>query len=382
VTKRFFIPLLTVLLIIVYSIPSLAWDNSYPLIIDHLCTDIVCIPEEWIDSVKVNIKYHYAHTSHGSQLVAGLSVVETNNSNFSYSYLDNSLPQDNDDLCIFNGQISETYITPELYWETEQGMNETRAVLTNNSELNISMWAWCSQLNSYSESQVQAYLDSVSVLELEFPEVTFVYMTGNAQGTGAEGYNRYLRNEQIRQFCRENNKVLYDFADLDCWYYDSANGEWEFNTYLYEGTDVPAEHPQFYGDEASHTTWESCEQKGKAVWWMMASIAGWIEGIASTDEGSSTPAFLKLKQNYPNPFNPATSIEYEITRAGMVDLSVYDISGRLVRKLFSGELPEGRYCQVWNGLDRLGNSVGSGVYFYKLQIQGGSYASRKMLLIR
>ncbi|MBD3178132.1 MAG: hypothetical protein GF417_00250 [Candidatus Latescibacteria bacterium] len=156
-------------------------------------------------------------------------------------------------------------------------MNDTRAVLSANSEINISMWAWCSQLDYYSEADVQGYLDSLSVLEDEFPDVTFIYMTGNAQGTGAEGYNRYLRNEQIRQFCRDNNRVLYDFADLDCWYFDEGSGEWEKNSYSYNGTEIPLEHPQFQGSETSHTTWESCEQKGRALWHLSATLAGWSD---------------------------------------------------------------------------------------------------------
>jgi hypothetical protein len=99
-------------------------------------------------------------------------------------------------------------------------------------------------------------------LESEYPGVTFVYMTGNAQGSEQ---NRYDRNNQIREFCRQNNKILFDFADLDCWY----NGE----QYTVDG--IPTEHPHFNGDEAAHTTFESCENKARAFWWLLARIAGW-----------------------------------------------------------------------------------------------------------
>ena len=51
-------------------------------------------------------------------------------------------------------------------------------------------------------------------LELEFPQVTFVYMTGHLDGTGEDG-NLHQRNNQIREFCRINNKVLFDCADIN-----------------------------------------------------------------------------------------------------------------------------------------------------------------------
>ncbi|MFO7915755.1 MAG: hypothetical protein R6U43_08680 [Candidatus Krumholzibacteriales bacterium] len=257
--------------------PPAGGAGENPVVIDHNSAHISSIPDSVLDLAQDSLKYHYAHTSHGGQLRDGLYVLENNDPRYAFAYLNNQLPQEEGSLCIFNGQQTDTYITPELYWYTEGGMDETRAVLSANSALNISMWAWCGELDYYTEGQVRAYLDSLSVLESEFPGVTFVYMTGNAQGTGAGGHNRYLRNQQIRQFCLDNNKVLYDFADLDCWYYNSVSGEWEFSTYSYEGTDVPVEHPQFSGDETSHTTWESCEQKGKAVWYMSAALAGWSD---------------------------------------------------------------------------------------------------------
>jgi hypothetical protein len=137
------------------------------------------------------------------------------------------------------------------------------------------MFGWCGQLDTYSEADVQVYFDSMAVLEAEYPDVTFIYMTGNAQLTGSLGYNRYLRNEQIRQYCAANNKVLFDFADLDSWWFNSVLGQWEHATYDYEGNTVPYQHTAFDGDEAGHTTFESCRQKGRAVWWMAARLVGW-----------------------------------------------------------------------------------------------------------
>ena len=255
------------------------------VIIDHTCAEISEIPAAWVDSVQALLKLHYAHTSHGGQLLTGLVNIEAGDSKYSFVYENNNLPAEEGAFCIFNGQQSETYITPELYWATSEGMNRTRAVLNANPDINISMWSWCTQPDYYTQEQVRGYLDSMSVLETEYPGVTFVYMTGNAQSTGGSGYNRYLRNEEIRQHCLVNNRVLYDFADLDSWWYNPQAELWEQNTYDYGGTDVPVEHEQFNGDETGHTTVESCIQKGRAVWWMTALIAGW-DGLASAREAS------------------------------------------------------------------------------------------------
>jgi hypothetical protein len=257
---------------ITYQEDYLAGARTEPLIINYTCTNLSEIPAEWLEKAK-DLKWHYAHTSHGSQLTTGLTRLEAMNDTYSVA-IAHSLPDENNTLDILDGQpgyegySTETYITPDLYWESEEGINRTKLVLTYN-DVNASAWSWCTQLTYYSEVQVQDYLDTMTQLEIEFPDVTFIYMTCNAQASGSSGYNRYQRNEQIRNYCIANNKVLFDFADLDSWY----NGEQ--NTYSYNNATVPLEHPHFNGNEAGHTTYESCEQKGRAVWWLMGCLAGW-----------------------------------------------------------------------------------------------------------
>ena len=128
---------------------------------------------------------------------------------------------------------------------------------------------------------IDTYLAPMTQLEIDYPDVTFVYMTGNAQtGPGnhyntnlAQGYNRYLRNEQIRDWVNgSENRALFDFADLDSWWLDPDTGLWEQATYAYNGADVPYEHPHYNLNQAGHTSYENCENKGRAVWVMMAEI--------------------------------------------------------------------------------------------------------------
>jgi parallel beta-helix repeat protein len=87
--------------------------------------------------------------------------------------------------------------------------------------------------------------------------------------------------------------------------------------------------------------------------------------------------------NYPNPFNPKTAIEYVVPEgSGKVRLAVYDLAGRLVRTLVDGERAAGRQVAVWDGRDDRGRELGSGVYFYRLEIGGGYRVERKMVLLK
>ncbi|MFH1845656.1 MAG: FlgD immunoglobulin-like domain containing protein [bacterium] len=88
-----------------------------------------------------------------------------------------------------------------------------------------------------------------------------------------------------------------------------------------------------------------------------------------------------LAQNSPNPFNPQTVISYSLQQAGPVSLKVFDVSGRLVKVLATGQLPAGSHTATWDGTNDRGRPVATGVYFYQLEADGQSF-SRRMLLVK
>jgi hypothetical protein len=92
--------------------------------------------------------------------------------------------------------------------------------------------------------------------------------------------------------------------------------------------------------------------------------------------GDPVPQVYALAQNFPNPFNPSTAILYDVPRAGWVSVRVYDLLGRDVATLADGSHQPGRYTKTWSA-----HSMASGVYFCRLQWEGGS-ATRRMLLMR
>jgi len=109
----------------------------------------------------------------------------------------------------------------------------------------------------------------------------------------------------------------------------------------------------------------------------------WTGGTVDIDQTITDyyPEAFKLLQNYPNPFNPTTRISYELPAVSDVTISVYDVTGRLIRGLTDREQPAGYYDVQWNGLDDSGNQVGTGVYLCRLD--AGDYSNTiKMVLLR
>jgi hypothetical protein len=105
-------------------------------------------------------------------------------------------------------------------------------------------------------------------------------------------------------------------------------------------------------------------------------------------EGTSAtiPPSAFLGQNMPNPFNPMTRIEYGVPRVGTpgpvpVQINIYDVKGRHVRRLVHGTQEPGVYTTLWDGRDDRGTAVHSGVFFYRLQA-GSTTRTRKMVLLR
>ena len=108
------------------------------------------------------------------------------------------------------------------------------------------------------------------------------------------------------------------------------------------------------------------------------------KGLVPTGVGvaeGAPPVQMVLEQNRPNPFNPTTSIAYRIDQPGMVNLSIYDVSGRLVKELVNQEQRAAAYEMIWDGLDSEGKKASSGVYYYRLNTERAS-ETRKMVLIR
>ncbi len=102
---------------------------------------------------------------------------------------------------------------------------------------------------------------------------------------------------------------------------------------------------------------------------------------AVEEDKAQRPDDFELMQNYPNPFNPETTIDFYIRKTADVRLSIYSISGQLIKTLVSEKLPSGYHSYKWRGLNESGKKVSTGIYIYRLNTSD-QISTKKMLMIK
>ncbi len=99
------------------------------------------------------------------------------------------------------------------------------------------------------------------------------------------------------------------------------------------------------------------------------------------DYYSSLPETFVLHQNYPNPFNPSTTIAFDLPRAMTVELTVINVLGQEVTTLLDETMSAGTQSVTWDGIDKSGRPVASGMYFYRLKTDS-DVQTKKMLMLK
>ncbi len=320
------------------------------------------IPDATVEDVKTGFTMFYGHTSHGSQIVTGLSMVRDGDPLFDFNNGPGTFQfsEYSDDLG-HNGDVSWVPIT--------------RARLDDpGSDINLVMWSWCGGASDNTEEGINIYLSAMDGLEQDYPGAVFVYMTGHLDGTGPSG-NLYARNNQIRDYCVANDKILFDFADIESydpdgvWYPDGGDAcEWCY--------DWCAAHTCPTCPACAHSHCFNCYLKGKAFWWMLgAVVSGMDVGVDEAGVGS------RLAHSRPNPSGAGTEIVFNLASPSDVRIDIYNMRGQKVATLLDRHVTAGVHSVRWDGRDSRGVDVGSGVYLYRMEADGLADTA-KMVLIR
>ncbi|MCQ1537458.1 PKD domain-containing protein [Methanocalculus taiwanensis] len=272
-------------------------DRSSPLIVNHTHTNLSKVPLSVIKRATRSLHIAYSHTSHGSQITDGMTgLIGFPNAPYGGSVYRWNHGGTDGALDLHDYAMEGDLGNPDrISWA-----NRTREYLAAHPETNVIVWSWCGQVSTSTEDDIELYLSLMNTIESKYPDVLFVYMTGHLDGTGVEG-NLNQRNEQIRTFCRENNKVLYDFADIES--YD-PDGNGYLARYANDGCDYEDggttrnwaidwqnshnEGVSWYNCNAEHSQPLNANLKAYAAWWLWSGLAGWSPDLLRADFSADT----------------------------------------------------------------------------------------------
>ena len=124
------------------------------------------------------------------------------------------------------------------------------------------------------------------------------------------------------------------------------------------------------------TGWTKSFGNGNNAAWLIKVENPLVEIVESF-----IPNVFALHQNYPNPFNPVTSLRYDLPEDGLVNITIYDMMGRVVKTLVNGSQSAGNKSVQWKATNNRNEPVSAGLYFYMIQA-GGFMKTKKMVLLK
>jgi len=205
---------------------------------------------------------------------------------------------------------------------------------------------------------------------------------------GYSGDNQILSTEWIERATKSqvNTGEDEEYGELNYYGYLWWLPDQEGTIYAAEGLggQIIAVFPEYdlvIGAQSNVFGDDIFEHSSSLNYKIIDQIAPLFADYASQGKTSLSPNVFSLHQNYPNPFNPTTLIKYDLAEDALVSISIYDVTGRMVKSLINMNQSTGYHSLRWNATNDIGESVSAGMYIYT--IQAGQYrATKKMVLLK
>jgi hypothetical protein len=408
--------LVTIMTFVIIS-DNVVHSSETAIVADHSVVEQYSqIPDQWIDSVKTMLLC-YPGESHGTGLMYGFELLENIDNRFAvnvnwtgepegitsdhlracrtYRNLGNSgWKQSGGEEDFFTSQEAVDMMLNNLNYCQNAVNNPVSAFgfgwcwdMSWLSDVNSEGWAgrlyYPVNKSNYTDNWdtttttpcLEDYIDVVNAYNSNYPQTVTFFSTGPVDGgdnTRSRGYQRWLKNEYIRN--KVNNSIgisyLFDYADIICW-----NDENLQNTIIWDGHSYPYIHSDYEGNYdgghgGCHINDDGCLRLAKSMWWLLARMAGWNNTSASIDDSQvineQIPKELTLAKNYPNPFNPTTIIRYGLPSATPVVIEIYNMLGQKITTLVNENKAAGYYELKFSA-----DQLASGIYIYT--IHAGEY---------
>lgn len=316
-------------------------------------------------------------------------------------------------LTWFRGPSTATYMTA-LYAESGQHSTYTRTLADPGGENTVVVFKSCFPNSALEGSpsdppsasgwltvgHAKYVYNELLVYFGAHPEKLFVVITAPplsdaTYAANARAFNQWLVNDWLAENAYTlKNVAVFDFynvltsngGDANTNDLGSATGNhhrW-WNGAVQHKTDGGANvlaYPSSAGDDHP-TSAGSRKATGEFVPILNLFYQRWHDGSASAvNDQAPAPGRASLLGVAPNPFNPRTTIRFALPEPGLVRLSVFDVSGRLVRTLVDESMTAGSHEVAWDGRDATGRGVGAGSYLVRMEF-GGRVETSTMGLVR
>jgi hypothetical protein len=262
------------------TVPTVfAQNQTEAIVADHKAVaGFDMIPAQWLEAAT-KLTLYYGGLSHGTQPLFGALAMMQEKPSYRVAIKQWELPDAGD---LPSLRVNYYSMDATGYWSTSEGLEATKAA-ARTGLYSHSMFSWCGEMSSNSKATVQQYLDTLNALESEFPSMRFIYMTGHAEYVDRwSGPELDRNNRMVRDYAVAHNKVLFDFYDIDThdpsgkFHADATDAcTWCSSWCSKHPADCKNLTTSEWPSECGHSHPFNCNMKAKALWWMMARLAGW-----------------------------------------------------------------------------------------------------------